>query len=185
MTGEKMIKSLCVFCSSSDQIEKIYFKSAKKIGHLMGKKNLSLVFGAGAIGLMGELAKQVKKYNCPVIGVIPDALNKDHIAFRESDEFIITQTMHQRKEIMFKKADAFLALPGGFGTLEELLEIITLKQLGYHNKPIVILNTNKFFNGLITQFMILYKEKFASKTNSSLYFVTDDEEEAINYIFNY
>lgn len=180
-----MIKNICVYCSSSNHLEDIYYNSAEKLGKLIGENNFSLVYGAGRVGLMGTIANNVCQNNGKVIGVIPEALNLDHIAHRETDEFIITKTLRERKEIMDNKSDAFIALPGGFGTIEELMEIITLKQLKYHNKPIVILNINNFYSGLINQFEKISNQNFAHEKDSLLYFITDNEQEAINYITNY
>jgi uncharacterized protein (TIGR00730 family) len=179
-----MIKNICVYCSASDHLDKIYFQAAKELGKLIGINDFSLVYGAGATGLMGAVSRSVYQYDGKIIGVIPKALDLDHIAHRDSDEFIVTNTLRERKEIMDQRSDAFIALPGGYGTLEELLEIITLKQLEYHKKPIVILNINNFYSKLIAQFENLIAQQFAHQNHANLYTIVQTPQEAINYILN-
>lgn len=131
---------------------------------------------------MGATAKAVHKHRGRVIGVIPKALNVKGVVYETCDELIITEGMRERKAIMDTRSDAFIALPGGFGTLEEILEIITLKQLKYHNKPIVILNVNGFYNRLLMQFEEIIDQKFAKPESQGLYHITNTPNAALEYI---
>ncbi len=176
--------NICVYCSSSQTIDKKYFRQATLLGKTIALKKHSLVYGGGKVGLMGEIALTVKQHKGQVIGVIPENLKERELAFQEADELIITKDIRERKKVMEEQADSFIALPGGFGTLEELLEIITLKQLNLHNKPIVLLNVDNFYDNLIKQFDLFYKENFAyDKFNKEdIYHISQTVEEAINYI---
>ena len=135
--------NICVFASSSSSVAGVYKTAARQLGEDIARKGWGIVFGAGTQGLMGELARQARKNNGCLTGVIPDSLNSPGIVYEECDELIATHTMRERKAIMEQRSFAFIALPGGFGTLEEILEIITLKQLGYHNKPVVLMNIKR------------------------------------------
>jgi len=179
------IKNICVFCSSSDDIDKSFFETAYQLGNLIAEKNINLIHGAGKIGLMGELEKGARNYNTKVTGIIPEKLYKRGIYSETLDEIIITKDMKERKEIMRNKSDAFIILPGGFGTLEEAIETITLKQLKYHTKPIVFLNTNNFYSNLFLQFNNFYKHKFTNPKFKDLYFIAETPKQAIEYIINY
>lgn len=178
-------KYICVYSSSSTVIDKVYFEVARKLGTAMARNGYGLIFGGGTVGLMGETAKGIHQEGGQVVGVIPEVLNKPGIVYSECDELVVTQTLRQRKAIMDERSAGFIALPGGFGTLEELLEIITLKQLGYHNKPIVILNIQGFYDGLIDIFEKIIELKFAKNDCRQLYFVTEAVEETLAYIENY
>ncbi|MFH2144090.1 MAG: TIGR00730 family Rossman fold protein [Bacteroidota bacterium] len=178
-------KSVCVFCSSSDALDRKYLKLAEDIGNEIGKHNLHLIHGAGKIGLMGVLSRTAKENNCKVTGVIPQALNRQGITSETDDEIIVTDTMHERKKIMRDRADIFIALPGGFGTLEELLEVITLKQLRYHTKPIVIINYDHFYDNLIHHFDTMFEQMFSKHKYRSLYYIATDVHDAFNYLENY
>jgi|BioPla2DNA2_1021312.scaffolds.fasta_scaffold26913_3 uncharacterized protein (TIGR00730 family) len=178
-------KYICVYSSSSTVIDKVYFEVARKLGVEMARKKYGLIFGGGMVGLMGETAKGIHQESGKVIGVIPEVLNKPGIVYSLCDELVVTETLRERKAIMDERSAGFIALPGGFGTLEELLEIITLKQLQYHNKPIVILNIQGFYDGLIEVFEKIIELKFAKNDCRQLYFVTEDVGEALDYIENY
>ena len=178
-------KYICVYSSSSTVIDKVYFEVARKLGREMARKNYGLIFGGGMVGLMGETAKGIHQEGGKVVGVIPEVLNKPGIVYSLCDELVVTETLRERKAIMDERSAGFIALPGGFGTLEELLEIITLKQLQYHNKPIVILNIQGFYDGLIEVFEKIIELKFAKNDCRQLYFVTEDVGEALDYIENY
>ncbi|MFZ5946281.1 MAG: TIGR00730 family Rossman fold protein [Bacillota bacterium] len=179
------MKYLCVYSSSSCIVDKKYFLAAKELGTQMAQKGFGLIFGGGMVGLMGETAKAVHSHGGQVVGVIPEVLNQKGIVYDKSDELIVTTDLRERKSIMDNRAHGFIALPGGFGTLEELLEIITLKQLRYHNKPIVILNTNNFYDGLIEVFENIINQDFAKVESRDLYHVAKNIENALDYIENY
>ena len=178
-------KIICVFCSSSESIPDVYFKASEELGTLLVKEDFDLVYGGGNLGLMGSIARTFKKHNANIIGVIPQKIYNSIDPFEGHHEIIITKTMSERKGIMFDKAYGFVALPGGFGTLEEVLEVITLKQLGYIDKPISFLNTEGFYDPLLSQFEVIYKEQFAKESNRSIYFVSSKPEEIVEYIKNY
>ncbi len=180
-----MDKMICVFSSSSDNLEKKYYDLAESLGVEMGKNSYDLIHGAGIVGLMGTLMRSVYESNCKVTGVVPEKLNKGSIVNDKLQKLVVTADMKDRKEYMRAHASAFIALPGGFGTLEEILEVITLKQLQYHNKPIVIINYNGFYDNLLALFETFYQQQFANKVYQKLYYVCDNPKDAIDYIKNY
>ena len=180
-----MGKNICVFCSSSDALEEVYFKIAIAVGKQIAINKHVLLFGGANVGLMRKLAHTVKEHNGKLIGVIPQKIKDNNLACEIVDELIVTPDMHTRKAKLEDLADAFIAMPGGFGTLEELSEALTLKHLGYHNKPVVILNVKGFYNNLIAFYETIYKERFAKEDYRKYYFVTENPETALDYIKNY
>ena len=178
-------RAICVFCSSSEVLDKSFFDVARTFGKLIAENNFNLVHGGGMIGLMGAISESVQAHGGKVTGVLPESLNIEGIASETDDEIIITKDMADRKTEMRKRSEAFVALPGGFGTLEEILEVITLKQLRYHTKPIVFLNMNDFYRPLIQMFERFYEHSFAKPDYSSLYFLASTPEEAMKYILDY
>lgn len=176
---------ICVYSSSSCNIDKIYFETATELGRQMALHGDTLLFGGGLLGLMGTTAKAVHQNSGKVIGVIPKALNLEGIVYENCDELIVTEGLRERKAVMDSKSNAFIALPGGYGTLEEILEIITLKQLGYHNKPVVILNVNGFYRHLLTLFEQIIDLHFAKSDCRQLYQVADNVQDTLAYIENY
>jgi len=179
------MKSICVFSSSSDAINNEYFEIAEILGKLIGENNFTLVHGGAKVGLMGTVARHTQKFGGKVIGIIPEKLKIKGVITETDDELITAPDMHTRKEIMRSKSDAFICLTGGFGTLEEILEVITLKQLKYHSKPIVFINTKNYYDSLFSMFEKSFEEKFALSDFRKLYFVTQSPQEAIEYILNY
>ena len=180
-----MPKVICVYSSSSCKIDPVYFEAAADLGREIALRGDVLLYGGGVNGLMGAVAQGVHQYHGRVIGIIPEALNLDGVVYSHCDELVVTRDLRERKAVMDARSDAFIALPGGFGTLEETLEIITLKQLRYHNKPIVILNCNGFFDKLLEQFDQIIAERFAKKESSLLYFITASVPKALEYIDTY
>ncbi|MFW5805825.1 MAG: TIGR00730 family Rossman fold protein [Bacteroidales bacterium] len=176
---------ICVFCGSSVDLDQKYYASAAKMGSLIGKSGHSIIYGAGKIGIMGALADAARKENTYITGVIPEKLNIKGVVSEYDDKLIITKDMKTRKSLMRQKAGAFLALPGGFGTLEELMEVITLKQLQYHNKAIVILNMFGYYDTLYQHFENMYNNGFAIEDYRHLYSFQTGEEEAIKAINTY
>lgn len=171
--------NVCVYCASSNHVPAAYVAAARELGVGLARLGWALVYGGGSVGLMGVLAEAVRAGGGPVVGVIPRALLDREVGFRAADELIVTATMRERKQIMDDRADAFVALPGGFGTLEELLEIMTLRQLGYHNKPILIVNIGGYFDPLLAQFERIYAEHFTHDRVRGLYAVMDTVEAAL------
>jgi uncharacterized protein (TIGR00730 family) len=180
--------NICVYCSSSNDIAPSYFDAARALGTALAQHGWPLVYGGGSVGLMGALAEAVHAAGGKVIGIIPQALLDREVGYLEADELIVTTTMRERKRLMDERADAFVTLPGGFGTLEELLEIITLKQLHYHEKPIIIVNVNGFYDALLAQFAHIFEAGFASKRflqisgTPNLYTVVDSVEAAVELL---
>lgn len=172
-----------VYCASSNRVADIHIDQAERLGELIAKRGDTLVYGGGQVGLMGVVARAVHEHEGTVIGAIPRALKeREGIAYDVADEMHVTDTMQQRKAIIFTRADAFIVLPGGFGTMEELLEVLTLRQLGYHDKPIVILNTDGFYDRLVDLFEHFYEEKTAHERYRTLYKVASTPEEALDHI---
>lgn len=177
------IQNICVYCSSSSAIDPKYESIAERMGHLLAGNGYALVYGGGNVGLMGVLARAVHARKGHVYGVIPEALQQvEGVAYEIADDLIVTQTMQERKSIMYTRADAFVVLPGGFGTLEEFMEVLTLKQLGYHDKPLFLVNAYEFYRPLIELFEHIYAERFARPTHRELYRVVTAPEDIISVL---
>lgn len=164
-----MSRSICVFSSSSDELDDVYFDHAQRLGELIGSGGDTLVYGGGKIGLMGRMAVAVQRTGGRVVGVIPESMKTVELAYYEADELVVTETMRQRKHVMDQRADAFVAMAGGFGTLEELAEVIALKLLKFHDKPIVIMNTNGFYDKMLELFEQFVQKRFAKQKYLALY----------------
>lgn len=177
--------NICVYCSSSDAVSPVYFETASGLGRLIARNNHVLVYGGASVGLMGELARAAHAGGGAVISVMPEAVRNAGITFEEAGEIVYTDTLRERKAVMEERADAFIALPGGFGTLEEVLEILTLKQLKLHAKPVAFINTNGFYDPLLDMFEAIYAGKFAKSVFRGLYAIADDAVGALDYIENY
>lgn len=179
------IKNICVYSSASNFLDEIYYKTAAELGELMGKTGFNLVYGGGTLGTMGVNAVAVKASSGKVFGVLPEKLYEIGVGNTECDELHVTKCMRTRKEKLDTLADAVIAIAGGFGTLEELAEMIVQKQLGYNDKAIVILNTNGFYDDLIKFFDKMIAQNFANQDAKELYYVAITPQEAINYLKNY
>ncbi len=177
--------NICVFSSSSNAIKEVYFHEAKQLGTLIAKGNHTLINGGANVGLMEAVTISASLAGGKTIGIIPEKLIGRSLVSKNSHEVIVTPDMHNRKVRMRDISDAFIALPGGFGTLEEILEVITLRQLEYHTKPIVFINTNHFFDNLFKQFEVSFSEMFAKDIYRDLYFVALNADEAMEYLTNY
>jgi hypothetical protein len=145
----KLIKRVCVYCGSNQGHDPRFVAAARRFGEILAASQVGLVFGCGSIGLMGTVARAVHDHGGEVIGIIPEFLKSQERVFTDADEIIITADMHERKRLMFERADAFVALPGGIGTLEEVVEQLTWAQLGRHHKPILIANIAGFWDPLL------------------------------------
>lgn len=179
------IKNICVYSSSSNFLDKKYYNDAKELGILMAKAGFNLVYGGGTLGTMWVNAQAVKDFGGQVFGVIPEKLHALGIENYNCDELIVTKCMRSRKQKMDELSDAIIALAGGFGTLEELSEMIVQKQLGYNNKAVVILNTDGFYNNLLKFFEDIIQQNFANSNSKDLYYVAQTPEDAINYLKEY
>lgn len=143
------IRSVCVYCGSGNGIDPAYVATAEALGRAFAQRGIRLVYGGGSIGLMGTVARGALANGGQVTGIIPQFLRDREVMLLEVDELIVTGDMHERKRLMFERADAFVALPGGIGTLEEVVEMMTWAQLGRHAKPIVLVNVNDFWSPLV------------------------------------
>jgi len=173
------IKSICVYCASGPGKNPVFVEAAKSFGRVLAEHGIRLVYGGGAVGLMGAVAESVLDHGGNVTGVIPEFLvDREHMLARVQER-VITRDMHERKREMFERADAFVALPGGIGTLEELVEQMTWAQLGRHKKPILILNTEKFWDPLCALLDHMEKLAFIRPGLSVKYLVAERVEEIL------
>ncbi|MSU22364.1 MAG: TIGR00730 family Rossman fold protein [Opitutus sp.] len=177
-----MTKLLCVYCSSSDRLDPKFKAMAATLGHGLVARGWGLVYGGGKTGLMGAIARAVKERGGRVIGVIPEFMKVRELAFDEADELVTVVTMRERKLLMEVRADAFVALPGGWGTLEEMLEILTLRQLDVVKKPCVFLNQDGFYDPLLQLFDTMLREKFFKPSNMQLFRVATTVPEVFEQI---
>ena len=179
------MKHICVFGSSSEKIDRTYLEVAEQLGSFLAKKNCGVIFGAGKYGVMGAVARGVRKENGALLGVSPDYFVELNVLVEDYGELVLKKTMRERKALMEDKADAFVICAGGIGTLEEFFEVITLKQLGQHDKPIVILNTNGFYDSMINMMEQSVAEKFISEAVHKLYSVAESVDEVFEQLDNY
>lgn len=180
-----MRKAICVYSSSSDAVAPEFFALAEELGAALARRGHVLVYGGTNIGLMGAVARAVHRHSGKVIGVIPSFIATRGFAYERADELIITNDMWQRKATMAARADAFLALPGGFGTLEEVFEVITLKQLHQHTKPVVFLNRSGYYDPLVALFEHMYQCRFAKPAYREMYQMVPDVAGALSAIEDY
>lgn len=176
--------NICIYGSSSDEINKHYIEETEKLAKMLAKKGHSLVFGGGARGLMGAAARGFYSENAKITGVVPKFFNVDGILF-DKCEMIRTETMRTRKQKMDDLADAFITTPGGIGTYEEFFEIITLKQLGQSKKPLVIFNVDGYFEPLRTLLQNCVDGNFMPQKTMELIHFSDTAEDAVNYLESY
>lgn len=181
----KKINGVCVYGASSKAIDKDFKACAYEIGKEIALRGYTLVFGGGSEGAMGASAQGAFDNNGKILGIAPSFFDVDGILFENCTEFIYPETMRERKKLLEDKSDAFIIAPGGIGTLDEFFEILTLKQLSRHNKPIVIFNKNGFYDKLIDLMKHLVENKFMTEATMTLFFATDDVKKAFDYIENY
>lgn len=165
------MKRIAVFCGSSAGNETAYKDAGKAIGIYLAKNNIELVFGGGKVGMMGIIADAVLENRGKVVGVIPSILKVKEVMHPDVQEMIVTKTMHKRKQIMYDMSDGFIALPGGFGTLDELFETVTWSQLVLHQKPVAILNVAGFFDPLLEMVNTMVEKGFIKKPNDEILIV--------------
>jgi uncharacterized protein (TIGR00730 family) len=154
------IRKICVYCGSGSGRNPAFAKAARGLGRALAEAGIGLVYGGGSLGLMGEIARSVLQNGGHVTGIIPGFLSQREQMLIEAQELIVVDDMHQRKHLMFVKSDAFVAMPGGLGTLEELVEQLTWSQLGQHHKPIVLVNIDGYWDALLVQFRHMKDEHF-------------------------
>lgn len=177
------ITSVTVYCASSTQIDECYFEAARRLGMLLAQKEIRIVNGAGSMGLMATVSDAALEAGGKVTGVIPSFMVEQGWHHQQLSELRITDTMHERKQLMADLSEGVVALPGGCGTLEELLEIITWKQLGLYIHPIVILNTNGYFDALIKQLNHAVDEHFMRQQHKAIWQVASTPDEAIELLY--
>ncbi|KQW98844.1 TIGR00730 family Rossman fold protein [Flavobacterium sp. Root420] len=179
------MKRITVFCGSSFGTETIYAEQATLLGETFAKENIELVFGGANVGLMGALADGVLNNGGKAIGVLPNFLRSKEIAHLGLTELILVESMHERKTKMNDLCDGVIALPGGFGTLEELFEMLTWAQLGLHKKPIAILNINGFYDSLIELTNTMVEKGLLKGANQKMLLVSDNIDDLLNQMKNY
>ncbi|HCD35605.1 TIGR00730 family Rossman fold protein [Chlorobium phaeovibrioides] len=177
-----MINSLTVYCSSSTEAPQEYFEAAASLGKSCAALNISLVFGGGRVGLMGCIADAVMQNGGTARGIIPRFLEEREVAHYGLSELTVVETMHERKMKLAEWGDAYLVLPGGLGTLDELLEVMTWKHLGHHHKPIILLNLNGFWNPLLEFFGRIAEERMVNSRYKDYYTICNSTEEAASLL---
>ena len=178
------IKNVCVYSASSTKIAPVYFAVAEELGHLLASKGINLINGAGSIGLMAATSNAALASGGTVTGVIPRFMIEQGWHHTGLTRLVETETMHERKHLMAEMSDGIIALPGGCGTLEELLEIITWKQLGLYLKPIVVLNIDGYFNPLLEMLQKAIDENFMRPEHGNIWVVANTPEEAVQLLYN-
>ncbi|CCQ90751.1 conserved hypothetical protein [Nitrospina gracilis 3/211] len=176
------IRSICVFCASSTRVDPVYLDAADDLGRRMGRAGVELIYGGASIGLMGAVARGIHKEGGKVVGVLPKFFMKKGIKYDEADELIVTRDMRERKATMDERADAFVVLPGGVGTLEEAMEIFSMVQLGLTHKPLVFINTGGFYDGLFAHFQKMVELNFAKKETMEMLELVQTPEQAMLYL---
>jgi uncharacterized protein (TIGR00730 family) len=181
--GSRFVRNICVYCGSNSGINPAYAEAARTLGRSMAAAGIGLVYGGGGLGLMGELARTVLVSGGRVTGIIPAFLSKKERMLREAHEVIVVDDMHQRKKLMFDRSDAFVALPGGIGTLEELVEQLTWAQLGRHTKPVVLVNVEGFWEPLLDLLGHMRGQEFIRHTMEVPFTTVGSAEHVLNAVF--
>ena len=176
--------NICLYGASSSAIAKAYVNPTEELGAKIAERGHTLIYGGGAAGLMGAAARGAYSRGGEIIGVVPSFLNVDGILFDNCTELIFTETMRERKALMEQKSDAFIMTPGGVGTFDEFFEILTLKQLGRHSKPIAVFNINGYFDSLITQLENAVHKQFMNPEIFELFISTERADRLIDYLEN-
>lgn len=172
------MKSVAIYCGSSDSVSESFLSSAKRIGKLVAERGIRVVYGAGSTGMMGAVANAALEAGGEVFGVIPEIFDSPHLAHSGLTRYEVVPDMHTRKAMMAENSDGFIALPGGFGTFEEFLEVLTWSQIGIHEKPIGLLNTDGYYNTLLKFFEEVKEKGFTYKEHNEL-FQSDSEPEKL------
>ena len=169
-----MSRNITVFCSSSSDVPRVYFAAAEELGRALAAEGWTLVYGGGSFGLMGAVATTAHQAGGKVVGIIPQRLLEEEKANEHCDELIVVDDMRQRKALLDSRCDAFITLPGGIGTLEEFFEMLVGRYLGFHDKPMVLINTNRFFDPLVELIEHGIRQNFIRARTRELFFVAND-----------
>ncbi|MBP7460005.1 MAG: TIGR00730 family Rossman fold protein [Candidatus Delongbacteria bacterium] len=180
-----ILKKICIYASSSNNIPAEYARCCQSIAELLARRDMELIYGGGDIGIMGKVAQIFLNHNRPVTGVIPEKLNIPGVVHRGLTQLIIVPDMRKRKELMENLADGFIAFPGGIGTMEELLEIMTLKQLGYHSKPIILYNCLDYYTPLVRMLEKTVQLGFMKSEFMDFISISSDDHQIIDYLETY
>jgi len=176
------LRAITVYCSSSRHVAQVYFHAARELGATIARESWQLVYGGNNVGCMGALADAARAAGGKVVGVTPQLLVDQGISDDRCDELVVTSGMRERKGLLEERGDAFIALPGGLGTLEEIFEIIVGKVLGYHEKPIVLLNIAGYYDPLLTMIEHGIEQRFIRSGAKDVYFVTDSVARAMEFL---
>ncbi len=176
------LKRVCVYCSSSSPPDEVVEKEIRLFGLELARRGIELVYGGSSRGLMGAVAEEVLGAGGKVIGVIPKALEGREAAHKGLTELRVVSTMHEREQMLFDLADAFVGFPGGFGTIQEIIEMLTWKQLGIHGKPIVLANIGGYFNPLLAQFDLAIQKKYARREDRILFAVAENAASILTFL---
>ena len=177
--------NICVYGASSSKIDPGFIAGGEELGRKIAKRGHGLVFGGGGTGMMGAVARGCLEGGAPIVGVTPDFFEVDGVLFDHCTKIFRPQTMRQRKQMLETKSDGFLITPGGIGTFDEFFEILTLKQLGQHNKPIVVYNLLTYFDQMVNLMFVGMHEGFIREECAELYYVTQDADDALDYLEQY
>lgn len=178
------MKKIAVFCASSPKVPEVYFDAARDVSAALVKAGYGIIYGGGALGLMGAFADEALKNNGVITGIIPRFMVDVEWEHKDVEDMIHVETMHKRKELMVQGSAGILALPGGTGTLEELFEVMSLKKLGQYRHPIVVLNTNGYYDGLLQQTRKMVEEKFMRPIHNEMWSIVDRPEEVVAALEN-
>lgn len=179
-----LISRVCVYCASSPKVDIVYFEATERLAKIFVQHNIGVVYGGGAVGLMGKLADTVLAHGGKITGIMPQFMKEVEWAHKQVTDFEFVGDMHERKKRFMENVDALIALPGGSGTLEELLEAITLKRLGLFTKPIVILNTNQYYAPLQEMLEKCIRENFMSEQHRAMWTFVDEPEYVLDAIIH-
>ena len=178
-------QTICIYCSSSNFLEEKFYTFAKEFGIALGKNGYNMVYGGTTVGMMGVIANNALENGAEVIGVIPERIASFGLKHPSLAKVIVTKDMRERKATMEQYADAFVALPGGFGTFEEVFEILVAKQLGYHKKPVIFFNFDGYYDNMFKMFETVYQNHFAKEDIKSIYKVVSSIDELYDYLDTY
>lgn len=183
--SENNKKTICVYCSSSNNLPEKFYVFSKELGEKIGKNGYNMVYGGTTVGMMGVIANNALENGADVIGVIPEKIASFGLKHPALAKVIVTKDMRERKATMEQYADVFVCAPGGFGTFEEVFEILVAKQLCYHDKPIIFMNFDNYYSDMFKMFDTVYVNRFAKEEMKSLYYIATSADDMFDYIKTY